>query len=361
MAEPRQSAPVSEGAGKLSWKTQRGCSVPALISICVYAISGPCIIIVNKTIIKDHGLHAPALVSSMGILFTALFTHLAALLGLVSITPIRDDPKSAAMPIVSVGMCTAFSFLLGNKAYIYLGPGFLQMMKAATPALLMAALIVFRIEKISLSVSVCSLVMVGGSVMAALHTPHLNAIGIFIQLGSMGGEVMQNVMLQFFMQRLCFSALDAGYYIAPMSTLCCFILSYFLESETLLKDGGELLMSQVWWLCASGIVGVAVNFSSFFVIQFISSLMAKLIVVARSAGLVCVLILVWNEEWKPLQLVGYTITLIAFGGYSWLKVSEKNPVKVAAAETSPAALEGGGSPKNSEDDARSDDPLMGDK
>lgn len=349
MAQPERSEErLREGAPSSSpWLGKRSsCSGPALISICVYAISGPCIIIVNKTIIKEHGLHAPALVSSMGILFTGVFTHLAACLGLINITPIRD--KSSILPIIAVGVCTSCSFLLGNKAYVYLDAGFLQMMKAATPALLMVALIVFRIEKISPGVSICSLVMVGGAVMAAFHTPHLNVIGISIQLGSQACEVVQNVMIQFFLQRLAFTALDAGYYIAPASTLCCFILSWYLESETISKDGGQLVLSEAGWLCASGLVGVAVNFSSFFVIQFISSLMAKLVVVARSAALVTVLILAYGEECTPLQIIGYAITLVAFGGYSALKATEVKEVSPAEMSSFPSEQE----------DAHSDDPLM---
>merc|ERR1712178_313919 len=120
--------------------------------------------------------------------------------------------------------------------------------------------------------------------------------------------------MQFFLQQLSFTAIDAGYYIAPMSAVCCLILSWSLESQILTRDAGKLVMQEVPWLCFSGLVGLAVNFSSFFVIQFISSLMAKLVVVARSAALVCILILVYNEEWKPLQLVGYLITLLAFTG-----------------------------------------------
>lgn len=192
--------------------------------------------------------------------------------------------------------------------------------------------------------------------MAALHSPHLNAIGILIQLGSQGCEVMQNVMIQFFLQRLSFTALDAGYYIAPMTAVCCMILSWGLEAETLSKDGGQLVFSQASWLFVSGLIGVAVNFSSYFVIQFISSLMAKLIVVARSAGLVTVLILFWAEEWKPLQLVGYAITLVAFMVYSFLKATEKN----RQSEVAPKADVEIASPSRSqgEEDARSDEPLI---
>merc|ERR1712032_1778765 len=76
-------------------------------------------------------------------------------------------------------------------------------------------------------------------------------------------------------------------------------------------------------LVLSGIVGVAVNFSSFFVIQYISSLMAKLIVVARSAALVVYFILAEGEEFTWWQLVGYSITLCAFAGYSALQANEK--------------------------------------
>jgi drug/metabolite transporter (DMT)-like permease len=260
-----------------------------------------------------------------------------------------------------VGVCTSFSFLLGNKAYVYLDPGFLQMMKAATPALLMFSLILFRVEKITLGVSLCSLIMVGGSIMACIHSPHVNAIGIAIQLSSQFCEVGQNVLIQFFMQRLSFTAMDAGYYIAPMSTLCCLILACSLESDIVKEDGGQLLISQIPWLCASGLVGIAVNFSSFFVIQYISSLMAKLIVVARSAGLVTALIFIWHEDWKPLQLVGYAITLVAFGGYSALKAKESKAAQASKAETEMTQSGVARSPRAMEDGQgeRADEPLMG--
>jgi drug/metabolite transporter (DMT)-like permease len=250
---------------------------------------------------------------------------------------------------------------LGNKAYVYLDAAFLQMLKAATPALLMVALILFRIEKITLNVSMCCVVMVVGSILAALHTPELNAIGIMVQLGSQGTEVMQNVMMQFFMQQLSFTALDAGYYIAPCSSLCCLVLSLVLESEMLMKDGGQLLLSQVGWLCASGVVGVAVNFSSFFVIQFISSLMAKLIVVARSAGLVTVLIAFYGESFTPMQLLGYAITLMAFGAYSAFKVTETRDLTPSMTLSKSVATE----QKEDMDmdlelsEVHSDEPLMG--
>merc|ERR1712032_762293 len=140
-------------------------------------------------------------------------------------------------------------------------------------------------------------------------------------------EVFQMLTTQIFLQQLHFTALDAGYYIAPTTAICSLLIAFFLEFPKLHKliDSGEV--SNVHeippLLVLSGIIGVAVNFSSYFVIQFISSLMAKLVVVARSAALVIFFIIFQGEEWITWQLVGYSISLCSFAGYSWLKASEK--------------------------------------
>merc|ERR1712032_1336370 len=215
----------------------------------------------------------------------------------------------------------AGSFLFGNMAYEYLDPGFLQMMKAGTPALLLFALICFNVERISIGVAGFALTMVCGSVLAAFHTPHVNATGVCIQLASQMCEVFQMLFTQIFLQQLHFTALDAGYYIAPTTATCSLLIAAFLELPKLreLVDSGEV--SNVHQipplLVLSGIIGVAVNFSSYFVIQYISSLMAKLVVVARSAALVIFFIVFQGEAFTAWELVGYSISLVGFAGYSW--------------------------------------------
>lgn len=332
------------------------CTIPALIAIAVYAVSGPAIIVVNSIIIKKHGLHAPGLVSSMGIIFTGASTHILASLGILRVKSIAGEDSSIYYTkILPVGLCNAGNFLLGNWAYEYLDPGFLQMMKAATPALLLFALMVLQVEHISRGVAGFALIMVGGSILAVLHSPHINLLGVMFQGGSQLMEVTQCVLTQVFLQRLAFTAVDAGYYIAPTTGISCLILSAILELPHLLgeAEGRQLLVSQFYWLCASGLVGVAVNYSSFFVIQFISSLMAKLVVVARSMALVIFCNLVFHEAFTRMQLVGYCISLVAFAGYTSLKAQEKQ-AKVEVADYSEVD-------NNKEDDdssIRSDKPLM---
>merc|ERR1712032_965631 len=144
-------------------------------------------------------------------------------------------------------------------------------------------------------------------------------------------EVFQMLTTQIFLQQLHFTALDAGYYIAPTTAICSLLIAFFLEFPKLheLIDSGEV--SNVHeippLLVLSGIIGVAVNFSSYFVIQYISSLMAKLVVVARSAALVIFFIVFQGEAFTAWELVGYSISLAGFAGYSWLKAREKGEVK----------------------------------
>jgi len=307
------------------------CKPVALAAIAMYSISGPLIIVVNKSIVRDHGLKAPGLVSSMGMIFTAVVTRVLSGLGKIPITTVDEGRLTFFSRILPVGVCTAASFLFGNMAYEFLDPGFLQMMKAGTPALLLFALICLKVERISIGVAGFALTMVFGSVLAAFHTPHVNVAGVCIQLVSQMCEVLQCVTTQIFLQQLHFTALDAGYYIAPTTASCCLILSCFLEFPklpALINSGDVSNMGQIpFLLVLSGIIGVAVNFSSFLVIQYISSLMAKLVTVARSAALVLFFIVVQGEEYTMWQLVGYSIALCAFAGYSWQKAGEKGTAK----------------------------------
>jgi len=81
--------------------------------------------------------------------------------------------------------------------------------------------------------------------------------------------------------------------------------------------------------------------------------MAKLVVVARSAALVTFTILVFNEDFTLMQLVGYCISLAGFAGYSTLKAQEKQ-AKGAVADYSKVD----GSKEDDNASVRSDKPLM---
>merc|ERR1712091_791424 len=111
--------------------------------------------------------------------------------------------------------------MFGNMAYVYLDPGFIQMLKAGTPAILLAMLVSFKIEHISFRVGFFVIFMVVGSVLAVAETPNLNILGLVVMLMSEVSEGGRCILTQVFLQKLEFSVWDAGYHMAPVTAACC--------------------------------------------------------------------------------------------------------------------------------------------
>merc|ERR1712060_327211 len=123
---------------------------------------------------------------------------------------------------------------------------------------------------------------------------------------------------------------DAGYHMAPITAACCLLLSVCTEWPMLIQEEKvPVFVSQLPLLFVSGCVGIAVNFASFLVIKLTSSLLTKLLVAARNAGLVLFFI-AYGEEVSGTQVIGYGITLVAFTGYSVEKVLSGQRLKKLA-------------------------------
>merc|ERR1719189_2295637 len=153
-------------------------------------------------------------------------------------------------------------------------------------------------------------------------------MGLLVMLLSEICEAGRCVLTQVFLQKLNFSVWDAGYHMAPITAMCCLVLSMCTEWPIIIREEKlPVFMSQLPLLFVSGCIGIAVNFASFLVIKLTSSLLTKLLVAARNAGLVLFFIMC-GEPWTWTQVVGYLITLVAFTGYSIVKVLEAQKPKL---------------------------------
>jgi hypothetical protein len=291
--------------------------------IVAYVFFGLVIVVVNKSIVRDHGLRMPALVASMGALFTAILTRVLVLLGKVHVRPVgKQQWEFALWRVLPVGVCAAGSLCFGNMAYIFLDAGFIQMLKAGTPALLLLVLACLKVEVVSGKAATLAMCMVAGSALASAQQPNATVVGLAVQLLSQLCEVLQCTGMQVFLQQLGFDAWDAGYYLTPAVAACCLLPSIVLEwPHIIAQQKVQLLFDQAPRLLLSGCVGVVVNLSSLLVIKHTSSLLAKLLVIFRSAALVLLFIL-GGEEFTVLQIAGYVATICAFVGYSVVKARE---------------------------------------
>ncbi|CAE7331450.1 unnamed protein product [Symbiodinium natans] len=229
-------------------------------------------------------------------------------------------------------------------SYIYLDAGFIQMLKAGTPALLMFVLYICKIETISPLSGCLAMSMVGGSLLACLQQPNINMLGMFIQLVSQVCEVVQCTAVQIFLQKRGFEAWDAGFYLAPAVASCCLVTSLILEWPTIIADQQVwLLFDQLPLLMASGAIGIVVNLSSLLVIKYTSSLMAKLLVIVRSSALV-LFFFALGEDFTWVQVAGYVFTILAFCGYSVVKAHDAEKAEEEIVSKRLILMEEGGAP-----------------
>eukprot|EP00929_Paragymnodinium_shiwhaense_P033043 TRINITY_DN18220_c0_g1_i1.p1 TRINITY_DN18220_c0_g1~~TRINITY_DN18220_c0_g1_i1.p1 ORF type:complete len:737 (+),score=221.50 TRINITY_DN18220_c0_g1_i1:100-2310(+) len=295
------------------------------VTVLFYTLSGPSLVIVNKTILRDRGLHMPALVSSMGLIFMAVLMQILVKLGKVEVKTEVDVKK-----LLPVGIFTAGGFILSNMAYDYLAVGLIQCLKAGTPAILLIMLAAFKIERLSFRSVVCVLTMVMGGVLTGLEAPTgaMNWIGLMIMVGSEICEGARCVSLQVYLQNLNFSVFDAGYWIAPVTAGFILLVAAIFEVPAVVRSGeAHRIMDCLPLILASGMLGICVNFSSYLLIKLTSGIYAKLLVQARNAGLVLFCILM-GERYTNLEVLSYVITLIAFCAYSIIQVNKPKEAPV---------------------------------
>ncbi|CAK0867473.1 unnamed protein product, partial [Prorocentrum cordatum] len=119
-------------SGAAAWHAAR-----VLSTVALFMMVGPALITLNKHIMQELHFPYPLTLSGLGVLTSAVVSRVCVALGLATARPESlavvsgDKWLRTAMPIGASKACTLAS---GNAAYLYLGLGFIQMLKAFTPA-----------------------------------------------------------------------------------------------------------------------------------------------------------------------------------------------------------------------------------
>lgn len=117
---------------------------------------------------------------------------------------------------------------------------------------------------------------------------------------------------------------------APPGAACLLLAAAIHEWPRLLSRGDLYKVSEspVYFAIAA-LVGFAVNFIGFLVVQATSTLTMKILSVVRCIGLVVVGVLVYRETCTMQQSIGYTVALVGFTGYNYVQLF---PESVASSE-----------------------------
>jgi len=288
-------------------------------SVALFFTSAPCLIMLNKYLLKDKNFKFPMILSGIGLLSSTVVTQSLRLGGLL----VLEQPVTRNMymkRIFPIGLFMALTLNFGNRAYLYLSVSLIQMLKAGTPAITLFIVWVTGLSNPSLKLALAVFVMSLGVAVSSVTSDEStwSLFGFFVMFLSEIFEAIRCALLQYMLAGLNFGALEALTYFAPtaliwMIGLIMFHeLPQFLDVEAILTVYDNL---HLFALCF--ILGFLVNVAGFFVMKSTSVVTLKILAQVRNVGLILVNVVFWHEIVTVLQTWGYLVTLLGFAWYQY--------------------------------------------
>lgn len=301
-------------AGAFSWQ--------GLIISTIFMLIGPSLIMVNQYILKTLHFPYPIFLSGLGVVASGLTAKLIVQLGYVKIQ--RTEAIEGWLwykRVLPVGLSTAATLSFGNIVYLYLDVGFIQMLKSFTPVILLFTGYLAGIDTATYSTILSVIVISIGTATTCSYTPQLHMLGLFFMFLSSLTEAIKLVITQFFLQNLKFGVVESQYILSPAAAFWLFTASIFVEFPDMIeKNAFAIVYEHIWMFVIASVMGIGVNFITYFVIQYTSSLTMKILGTVRNILLIVVGVFIYQEVITFYQAVGYFIALLGFVGYNLSKL-----------------------------------------
>ena len=147
---------------------------------------GPMLIMTNSYLLTARFPY-PMLLCAIGVSTSGALARLAVALNFGSVS---NESRAFVQGrgfwthVAPVGLFMAASITLGNEAYLYMGVGIIQMLKAATPLLIMVVFAVAGEERPSPSVAASVAVITAGTLVTVNGAPRASVLGVSVMLFS---------------------------------------------------------------------------------------------------------------------------------------------------------------------------------
>ncbi|RYH05597.1 hypothetical protein EON65_44260 [archaeon] len=306
-----------------------------VVMICILFMAiGPTLIIVNQYILKSLNFPYPMFLAGLGVLVSGIVATMAVKLGYVQVQ--RAESIEGVLwykRVLPVGLAHACTLAFGNLVYLYLDVGFIQMLKAFTPVFIMVVSYLSVVDTPTHPVILSVLVISLGTAMTCSFTPSLSIVGLLVMALAESSEAVRLVFTQFFLQKLKFGILEGMYVLCPASAFWLFLACLYFEVPTMLEKGAfSIILNYPFHFLAASIMGLGVQFVSYYVIQITSSLTMKILSAFRNVALVFVGILFYNETVTFNEAGGYALSMVGFAGYNMAKMGYFDPTKLHVSE-----------------------------
>lgn len=269
---------------------------------------------------QDLRFNHPISLCNLGILGSCVVAKAAVILG---VAEIREESRRVvtgeawyrvALPI---GLMKALCMSSGNAVYLHLSFGFIQMLKAFTPLIVLIVMRCTGVKSPPRAAVWCVWAIVAGTLVEVKGELHATVIGLILALSSQSFEAVSVVLTQKLLQHHKFSVVEGMYLTAPATGVCLLVGGALFEGQAMIKAGHHLIpFEHPTAFFFSAALGVAINFISFLVMRLTSALTMKILNTFRSIGLVVIGVMFYGEYHSPKQLMGYSIAITGFAGYN---------------------------------------------
>ena len=117
--------------------------------------------------------------------------------------------------------------------------------------------------------------------------------------------------------------IEGQFWMSPVSSVWLFGGAALIELPDILRTRAWTIpAAHPLHFCLAASLGFCVNMAAFLVIKNAGSVMLKVLGTARNAGLVVFGAMVLGEAITPVELLGYALSLTAFGAYNYFRLKE---------------------------------------
>jgi hypothetical protein len=297
--------------------------IAKVLAICgTYMVVGPSLILVNKEIMQTLHFDLPLTLSCMGLLTSAVVIRSLVALGICEIRPETYEALAGTgwyKSVLPIALAKAVTLAAGNAVYLHLGLGFIQMLKAFTPVIVVVVMGIFGVPLPTQMARWGVYLIISGTLVEVKGELHATAIGMCLMLTSEVMEAINLVLTQKLLHNCKFTLVEGLYVIAPAAGIFLFCAAFLLELPRFWERYSAMVDNPAYFVgtCALGLV---VNFVGLAVVQATSSLTVKVLNTIRGICVIMVGLLFYGEHCTSMEFAGYSVALLGFALYNYAQL-----------------------------------------